>query len=366
MKKSILSFLFFVLVVASSYAQKNADELFHMMDMEQDTVEKEQMKQKLLANYPESVYALVEGYDLLDSDDLLKKGNLILKKFPRSPWGYYITGLYNYYDANEPQKALHYFDDAARLDKDFWRAYVMMALVEVDKGEFKTAISHLDKAIALNPSNAVLFHYRGGCYDEMDSYNKAVKDYKKAVELNPKQAWALYDWAFVCYVQDKTEEGLELVDQAISVKQDETDFYYLRANLFIDLEKYDSAFKDYEQATFADSLYWRAFMMMGWVLANTQDADKAAYYFSKALEIEDDAEIYYYRGLTYYERNEYAPAEEDFTRAIERFYTTPDIYYYRGYCRYELGKNDDACADMKIAADLGDRDAKKMYRLNCK
>src|SRR5262249_49329879 len=50
------------------------------------------------------------------------------------------------------------------------------------------ALADYSKAIELDPKNAAAWHNRGYAYKELHQYDKAVADLNKAIELDPKDA----------------------------------------------------------------------------------------------------------------------------------------------------------------------------------
>ena len=51
--------------------------------------------------------------------------------------------------------------------------------------DIRSAISDMNEAIRLDPSNASYYAYRGGFYDRIGQPDQALKDLNKAIELNP-------------------------------------------------------------------------------------------------------------------------------------------------------------------------------------
>ena len=52
-------------------------------------------------------------------------------------------------------------------------------------GKYEEAIKDYDKAIELNPNNGAFYNNRGVSKENLEEYNEALKDYKKALELDP-------------------------------------------------------------------------------------------------------------------------------------------------------------------------------------
>jgi tetratricopeptide (TPR) repeat protein len=51
----------------------------------------------------------------------------------------------------------------------------------------------LDKAIELQPENDMLYFVKGNAYDKSGDMDKAIVQYQKAIEINPKNDKALYN-----------------------------------------------------------------------------------------------------------------------------------------------------------------------------
>jgi tetratricopeptide (TPR) repeat protein len=63
---------------------------------------------------------------------------------------------------------------------------------------YAEAIKDFNKAIELNPEDANAYFNRGGAYRDTGNYGQAVKDFTRAIELSPKDADA-YDNRGIAY-----------------------------------------------------------------------------------------------------------------------------------------------------------------------
>ena len=54
--------------------------------------------------------------------------------------------------------------------------------------QYKEAIGDFDKAIELNPKDAYAYYNRGNAKHDLKQYKEAIADFDKAIELNPKDA----------------------------------------------------------------------------------------------------------------------------------------------------------------------------------
>ena len=76
-------------------------------------------------------------------------------------------------------------------------------------GEHEKAIEDYSKAIELNPKNAAVYNNRGISYRKLEEYKKAIEDYSKAIELEPGDADAYYNRAYSYRKLGEHEKALD-------------------------------------------------------------------------------------------------------------------------------------------------------------
>ena len=69
-------------------------------------------------------------------------------------------------------------------------AYTNRGAAYHEKGQYDKAISDYDKAIEINPKYAHAYVNRGTAYRKKGQYDKAISDCNKAIEINPRYAHA--------------------------------------------------------------------------------------------------------------------------------------------------------------------------------
>jgi tetratricopeptide (TPR) repeat protein len=60
------------------------------------------------------------------------------------------------------------------------------------KADYQRAIKDYDRAIRLSPGVAVAFYNRGVAYARTQDFDRAIQDYNQALRLDPNYAWAHY------------------------------------------------------------------------------------------------------------------------------------------------------------------------------
>lgn len=95
-----------------------------------------------------------------------------------------VKGKYN--------DAIEAFNKAIRLDPADAVAYNNRGAAYGQMGNHKQQIEDCNKALQLNPNDAVAYNNRGVAYGELGNYEQEIEDCTKAIELNPKLAVAYY------------------------------------------------------------------------------------------------------------------------------------------------------------------------------
>ena len=68
-----------------------------------------------------------------------------------------------------------------------------------EKGQYYKAISDYNKAIEINPRDAKAYNNRGNAYQRKGQYDQAISDYNKALEINPRFAMAYSIYSSVLF-----------------------------------------------------------------------------------------------------------------------------------------------------------------------
>ena len=63
--------------------------------------------------------------------------------------------------------------------------YYDSAITLLINGDYDNALSSINKAIKINPTNADSYYIRGNVYQKKANYLYAIRDYQKAIKLNP-------------------------------------------------------------------------------------------------------------------------------------------------------------------------------------
>ena len=304
--------------------------------------------------------------------------------------------------------------------------YSDMGLQEYEKGNYQEAIENFTKAIESHPDDAFLYNNRGlAAYygaKKAKEYKKAISDYSKAIELKPDYAVAYHNRGLAYFKRGgwtnrgPFDKAISDFTKAIELKPDYLDAYYNRGlthtrcvhyyfKPFTDdaIGKFNKAVTSFSKVLQLDPDYILAYAGLGNAYYRHGEWDKAAEYYSKALECKDLIlkkvgkkgleGVYHSRARNYNQfQRTFKEALSDYKKELELNPKSLDalnhiamisvlsgdckggletckkaidlveareksgegayIYSYRGQCYYGLGEYDKAIPDFQKAISL--------------
>jgi tetratricopeptide (TPR) repeat protein len=136
-----------------------------------------------------------------------------------------------------------------------------LAVGYMDRGIYREALLHLEKALEVFPDNEVLHFHAGLCAARLGKsligaaktsererwYATAEAYYRRAVEIYPAYADALYGLAILLvYELNRLEEAESLLERLITVETQNTDALFLLAYVYYSLGRLQRSIEQYE------------------------------------------------------------------------------------------------------------------------
>ncbi len=116
------------------------------------------------------------------------------------------------------------------------------------KGEFDRAISNYNKAIELNPKFVVAYLDRGFTYSKLGENDRAISDYNKAIEINPRYAMAFNNRGFIYRKKGDFDRAISDYSQAIEIDPRYAVAHYNRGRAYYLKGEYDKSWEDIKKA----------------------------------------------------------------------------------------------------------------------
>ena len=196
-------------------------------------------------------------------------------------------------------------------------------LLEAEKydeiGQYEKGIEILNLAIEKEPEYLGAYINRGAYKSSLKNYESAISDYKKVIELDSKNTLAIYNIGNSYRQSGNLKKAKEFYDLALETKGGEIIVIDYEPNSVLEKSLYDVP----------------------------------------------SAEIYYNRGLVFYDLLDYEKAYSDFSNSLKNGFEPADNYYMIGSCLLMTGNTKLACEQYKKAMELGDKMAKSEFEKHC-
>lgn len=126
--------------------------------------------------------------------------------------------------------------------------YGNRGLVMEEEGYHVRAITDYNKSLELNPKDYKSLLNRGASYARSDNYDMALNDFDGVIKLDPEKALAYYNRSRIKYWQGKYKESIADLNRAIKLNPRDGDFYESRAEIYLKLKRYEEARSDLIEA----------------------------------------------------------------------------------------------------------------------
>ncbi len=149
------------------------------------------------------------------------------------------------YEKNDYEGAITHLDKALAIDSKYVDALVVRADCYRNLGDYEKALEDCNRCVEYSPKRASIYNVRGLVYDDMGETRKALEDFQKSYELGNKEPIVLSNVALTYRDLDEYENALEWINRGIQASPNDEWMTYHRGLILIDLEKYEDALKDF-------------------------------------------------------------------------------------------------------------------------
>jgi len=189
-------------------------------------------------------------------------------------------------------------------------AYSTLGLAHYYERLYEDAIFEMRKAIKLNPNNSNakfnlktirsrLEHFQAGkLFSRMEDRGRAIAEYRKAIDLDPRFIEARHRLGVELYFAGKPQEALKELRRASLVTvgyRKEYEIHYAEGMTLLRLDRTGEATERFEQTVKSRPSFAPAHNELGKILLEKKEYDAAIDHFVKAIGSDPKAE--YARGL---------------------------------------------------------------------
>ncbi len=195
-------------------------------------------------------------------------------------------------------------------------------------------------------------------HDEQN-YTEAIMRFDQAEELGftepvlyANRAWACHEAQFY-YGECSFEGAVRDYTRAIELDPNRVRFYAGRAWSFVHIENWGSAIEDYTRAIELEPDNPEFWLSRGDVYGRIGDLGPAIADINHAIELQpENAYFYSKRAWAYLNAGNLEASAEDFSKAIELAPENPEFWWERGWRYLDMGLLDEAIADFDQALSL--------------
>ncbi|MCA9805652.1 MAG: tetratricopeptide repeat protein [Cyanobacteria bacterium HKST-UBA02] len=146
---------------------------------------------------------------------------------------------------------------------------------------YDSAISDLDRALLINPTDDLLFIDRATCYEGLGKFDQAIADYDQAVYLAPERVRTRFSRAILCKKAGRYRKAIEDYDFALSRAWRSAEGYECRGDCYAALGEYRKALDDYLLALKDTSNPTPLYKRLAEVYRKLGKPERAVYYEKK-------------------------------------------------------------------------------------
>lgn len=316
-------------------------------------------KKQLFALRPEKAWS-THGYDVKDT-----------LYYPDGELAFVLTeitgrqepprGNLPFENLGDPAASISSLDKAIELEPDNALAYASRGTAYLNLGNPERALEDLDEAIELDPNLALAYANRGNANWNLDCFRQAFRDYDKAVQLDPNLALAYYNRGNAYAARGAYGRAVESYNSAIELDMSLAQAYNNRGHAYNELGTYDQATADLDEAVALQPDLALAYANRGYTLLKQANPQLALSDLDRAIQLDPDLALAYVnRARAYVELGAYDQAIPDLAMAIGLDPHYAEAYNTQGLAYVGLGEPERAITDFDRAIEL-DRDYASAY-----
>lgn len=212
--------------------------------------------------------------------------------------------------------------------------------------QYERALLDFKEALQIDPNDAATYSNRGITYHSLQQYKQALADYNKALQLDPNLAQAYSNRGIAYHTLQQHEQALSDYNRALRLDPSYAGLYVNRGVTYHSLLQYEQALADYNKALQLDPNLAKAYYGRGNVLVDLQHYEIALTDYNKALLLDPNyVKVYFNRGNIYFDLQQYERALTDYNKALQLDPNLAQAYYNRGNIYFDLQQYEQALTD---------------------
>ena len=227
---------------------------------------------------------------------------------------------------------------------------------------WKNSLSLWTHALIYGKPNTFAYNNRGAAYNKLQQYDKAIIDFNRALEINPRDASSYNNRGFAFSQSDHNEEALNDFDKALKFDPSYYEVYINRGNTLKRKGDVGSALEDYKKSLSLNSCQPKSYYNIGLTYAENDNPDSAIVYYNRAIaQLPNYTAAYLNRGIAYAGMKQYDKALENYNLVLKIDPYDEMAYSNRGILFFDTGNFSQAIHDFSKALELNPQRAQTYY-----
>ncbi len=230
-----------------------------------------------------------------------------------------------------------------------WQSFRQAKVWENDETLWSNVIYHY-------PDEFTGYFKRGLYYEQAGFYAKALSDLDKALQIEPTNAFVLNNLGLLYFNRQQYDTALPYFDRAIATEQNDAKAFVNRGITRMNLGQLEGAQQDLNHAIRLDPGHALAYMNRGFLYQRKEMFSHAIKDFSRAAALQPDlAPAFYHRGKEYYYAKNWDAAVKDLKKAIQLRPGNGEAYYWLSKTFLAMGYREEAVTNARKALAMGYR-----------
>lgn len=266
--------------------------------------------------------------------------------------------------AGEVKKAISFLEKAYEVDPTNEQVLYELAYYCDKDYQDEKSILFYNKYLDIDPFNSSVWYNLGITFNRMGQYEKAIDAYDFSIALNDEFGQALFNKANALSNSNRHEEAIECYLEYIENDKENDDAFCYLGECYLNLDHYSEALANYRKAIRLNKNNASAWYGSGLVMWVENQLKESQLMIKKAIKLdEENPDFWLMYGKVNQELNDYKLAESAFEMT-----TNLDPYNAEGWIsyaemQYERGKLLNAIQILKKANKIIENDSNINYRL---
>jgi Flp pilus assembly protein TadD len=159
-----------------------------------------------------------------------------------------FNDAYDAFENNQFPQAIEYLRAAVARDPDDPLGHFILATALTANGQERDALAEYRKASDMNPKNAAWLDHLAVSLANNDEVDAAIEAWHKSLELNPADGETETDLGMVLFNSGRKDEGLQHLQKAVTLGPDLSDAHNHLGVALADLGKTEAAVEELQKA----------------------------------------------------------------------------------------------------------------------